>query len=95
MRKKIPEASTLLYATFAGHCVDIIVRSIRARINNVTSNMVLSGFMLDECVEFYYIGETPAEVTAAVRKTEVVTINLSREELDRFETELNNSGEIQ
>jgi hypothetical protein len=95
MSKKVPENSTLLYATFSGYCVDIIVRSVRARINNVTSNMVLSGFMLDECDEFYYVGETPAEVTAAIRKIEVVTINLAREELGRFETELNSNGDIQ
>jgi hypothetical protein len=95
MSKKQPETSTLLYATFAGYCVDIIVRSVRAKINNVTSNMVLTGYMLDECEDFYYVGDNANEVSAAVRKSEVVTINLTREELNRFETELNNNGDVQ
>lgn len=95
MSKKLPETSTLLYATFAGYCVDIIVRSVRAKINGITTNMVMSGFLLDECEEFYYIGDNANEVSAAVRKIEVVTINLTREELGRFETELNSNGEVQ
>jgi hypothetical protein len=95
MSKKVPETSTLLYATFVGLNVDIIVRSVKAKMGNMMTNMAICGFLLDECEEFYYVGENANEVSTAVRKNEVVTVSLSSGELSRFESELNNSGEVQ
>ena len=51
-------------------------------------NLALGGYLLDECEKYYYIGETPMEVTAAVTKESVAAIILATEAEDTITADM-------
>ena len=80
MSDKKETAYTRLFELFAGTYVTIAVKSLRGVTSSKKiSNVMLAGYLLDECETFYYIGDTPTEVFAAVRRDDVISIMMGRE----------------
>lgn len=68
-----------IFETFSGSFVSIIVKNMRGSGQDKINNLALGGYLLDECEEYYYIGETPMEVTAAIKKDSVAAVILAVE----------------
>lgn len=84
-KKKPIAAYSRMFESFAGSYVTIAVRSLRANpkaANNVIANLMLAGFLLDECEEYFYLGENAKEIFAAVKKSEVMSIMMGGEAAD-------------
>ena len=82
MSEKIASYSTL-FEHFAGSYVTIAVKSLRgASSNKKITNVMIAGYLLDECHDYFYIGDTPTEVYAAVRKDDVISIMSGGEDND-------------
>jgi hypothetical protein len=80
--KRAPESYSRLFENFAGSYVTVAVASLKANSklsNKVITNVMIPGYLLDECDMFYYLGENAEEIFAAVRKDHVSTIMLGGE----------------
>jgi hypothetical protein len=70
-----------IFEEFAGSYVTIAVKSLKGDGGGKkVTNIMLAGYLLDECEDFYYIGESAAEIFAAVKKDDVATIMLGGED---------------
>lgn len=81
MARKKDASYSRLFEEFAGSYITIAVRSLKGsqKTNKIIANVMLAGYLLDECEDYYYIGENSKEIFAAVKKTDVSTIMLGGE----------------
>ncbi len=67
-------ASKVFSSTFIGEYVEIICKT-----PDTTTKLQVTGFLLDHDADYYYIGQNPIEVHAAVKKEIVEIIYISEE----------------
>lgn len=80
-QKKLPSTYSRIFEEFVGNYVTIAVKSLKGDGGGKKiTNIMLAGYFLDECEEYYYIGENTSEIFAAVKKDEVATIMLGGED---------------
>jgi len=81
-KKKAVQPFSRVFEQFAGDFVTITLRSLKggSRRDKVVANVMIAGYLLDECEEFYYIGETVKEIFAAIKKVDVNAIMLGGDE---------------
>lgn len=79
---KAKKPSSSLYQTFVGSYIRLVVKGINITEGDRSSNMMFGGYLLDEDDDYYFLGQTPEAVYAAVRKSDVVTLMLSDEASD-------------
>lgn len=80
--KKQPQTSRI-YEIFVGSYINIAVKSLKnATSGGKISNLMIAGYFLDECEEYFYLGDNPGSVFAAVKKDDVASIMLSNEEVE-------------
>lgn len=83
MAKKKNTSYSRIFEQFAGDYITISLKSLRSNPKNkAIANVMMAGYLLDECEEFYYIGETVNEIFAAIRKSEVNAMILGGGETD-------------
>ncbi len=79
-----------LYDIFVGQQVNLFVKNISmSNGEGQAASVIIAGYLLDECEDFFYIGSSPLEVYAAIRKLDVASVTLSDVE------EQHNSAELQ
>jgi len=95
LRKPKPTFSRL-YDTFVGNVVTIIVKNVKGYGGTAAkvSNLMFAGYMLDECDEYIYVGQTADSVSAAIKKDEIATVVLG-DTLDQEDIELPEGSEMQ
>lgn len=74
-----------LFDYFSGKLVDIIMKSVKGEQKHSDGriskgNIVMSGYLLDQDIKFYYIGSTNEDITEALDKNEVIRINIADDE---------------
>lgn len=71
----------MLYEIFCGNYVQVFVKSLKASSEKKgkVNNVILVGYLLDEDKEYIFLGQTPDDVFAAVKKDEIAAINLTDE----------------
>lgn len=62
------------YDIFVGTMVTLIVRGIRGKEQGKVTNIMLGGYLLDECDNYFYIGANSLEIHSAVNKRDVAAI---------------------
>lgn len=72
---------SLFYLTFVGELVQLTTELIVKDHKQTEDEVEISekpvgfvGYLLDEDSSYYYIGDNPQEITTAVRKTKVVSV---------------------
>lgn len=79
--------SSIFAQTFIGSHVELLTRFKTSELEAITTYQV---FLLDADNDYYFVGETPDEVTAAIRKSTVFsiefvkTVDKNREALEKF-----------
>lgn len=74
-RKKQPQTTySQVFSNFAGDQLAFLMKGVKGRSGGQVLNLTLEGYLLDEDVDFFYIGVTPEEITGVIRKSEVVTM---------------------
>lgn len=68
-----------LFDTFVGEYVSVIVKGTKGQKDAKVANLVLTGYLVDECSEYYYMGEETMEVTASIRRTDVSVMMINRD----------------
>ncbi len=68
-----------LFLTFAGNYVSLVMKNMRGKSNTKIANLMLAGYLLEECDDYYYLGETPEEAAVAVRKSDVAAVMMASE----------------
>lgn len=63
-----------MYEIFAGEYVTIVVKSIKGGDRGKIANLMLAGYLLEECPEFLYIGKAANEVFACIKRDEIASI---------------------
>ncbi len=79
--KKRRSTYSRVFETFAGAYLNFIIKGIKAadvRPGKIT-NLMFAGYLLDEDELHYFIGQTPDEVYAIIKKDEVAGIMISDE----------------
>lgn len=79
-----------LFRKFLGKSVNVIMKSVKGSQvlsdgTVVEGNVVMSGFLLDEDDDFFYLGTTEEEIDEALKKTDIVRIFLDDENIIDFE----------
>lgn len=62
------------YDVFVGTMVTLVVRGIKGRSQGKITNIMLGGYLLDECEDYFYIGASSLEIHSAVKKIDVSAI---------------------
>jgi hypothetical protein len=95
-KKKDPtQVYSRIFEEFAGSYVTIAIKSLKGySTNKKIANVMMAGFLLDECENFYYIGETAKEIFAAIKKEEVLTVMLGGE-AEEVDIEMPEGAEMQ
>ena len=81
--KKQKKSYSRMYEIFAGEYVTIVVKTIKGGSKGKIINLMLAGYLLDECENYVYIGENAHEIFACVKHNEIASImrgDLSGEE---------------
>lgn len=79
-QKKTQVTFSRVFEVFVGNYVEVIIKSIKLRHSDgISSNMAIGGYLLDECDRYFYIGITPHEISSAILKSDVITMNISSE----------------
>jgi hypothetical protein len=86
--------TTKVFETFVGSYVSVAVKNMRANSKGKIANLLLMGYLLDECETFFYLGETDKEVTVAVARTDVVAM-MSAAEVAELDFPMDTEGELQ
>lgn len=77
--------SNKLFSIFVGSYIHVITKSLKGTQHfnggKAVGPIIIDGFLLDEDDMFYYLGETPEEVTDAILKEEVVRVYLPLEDM--------------
>lgn len=74
-KKKIVEPKfSRAYDVFVGTMVTLVIRGIKGRDSGKITNIMLGGYLLDECDQYYYIGASSLEIHSAVAKRDVAAI---------------------
>jgi ribosome maturation factor RimP len=73
-----------IFEIFAGEYVKILLNrserqtvELNGRLKTVENPMTITGFMIDECDEFYYLGLQPNQLSKCVSKRHVVIVEMS------------------
>lgn len=97
--------SSKLFEMFTGELVSIWVKKdmkelsedIRGGVKNFSSPGVLAGFLNEEDDEYFFLGHTPADISFAVKKNEIIQVGLlEQDEIDTLQEQaeaLNNAVE--
>jgi hypothetical protein len=72
--KKQKKNSSRMFEVFAGEYVTIVVKTIKGGSKGKIINLMLAGYLLDECENYVYIGENPHEIFACVKHNEIASI---------------------
>ena len=75
-KKKQQHNYSRIFDYFAGGVVTIMIKGKSASNESEISSMMFSGYLLDECENFYYLGALD-EVQAALSKTEILSIMIA------------------
>lgn len=67
------------YTTFAGNHVTIYVKGIRGGNKGKVMPLAFVGYLMDECSEYFYLGESPEEVSACIKKQDVGAIMITED----------------
>lgn len=73
-KKKQQHNYSKVFEVFVGSTVTIMIRSSNPNSESGISNMMFSGYLLDECNTFFYLGAEVDEIQAAINKSEIVSI---------------------
>lgn len=84
-KKKLRSSYSAVFEIFAGTYVNLVIKNIKGNNKGNITNLVFAGYLLDEDVNHYFLGQTTEEVYAAVRKEEVTAIMISDEIKDLME----------
>lgn len=69
-----------MFDCFGGHIVSVSVKSLKAiDLNNKLANVMLVGYLLDECQDYVYLGEDPKNITTAVKHNDIASVMLYNE----------------
>lgn len=85
-KRKATEADDRLFLTFAGEYVTIMTRqniseAIETEVGlaNASTPFTFNGYLLDFDSKFYYLGDSPDQVTTAIATNEVVLMQEVRQ----------------
>lgn len=62
------------YDIFVGTMVTLIVRGIKGKESGKVTNIMLGGYLLDECDTYFYLGANSMEIHTAVNKRDVAAV---------------------
>ena len=71
--KKSRKNYSRAFEVFGGEYVTLVVKSIKGGNKGKIINLMLAGYLIDECEDYFYIGENMSEIFASVRKDEVAS----------------------
>jgi hypothetical protein len=79
-----------LFQKFLGKNVNVIMKSVKGSQqlgdgSIVEGNVVMTGFLLDEDDDFFYLGTTDEQIDEALKKTDIVRIFLDNENVLEFD----------
>ncbi len=83
-------AESKLFTKFLGKSVNVILKSVKGsqQIGDgsiVEGNVIMSGFLLDEDDDYFYLGKTDDEINEALKKDDVVRVFLDEENVFEFD----------
>jgi hypothetical protein len=86
-KQKKQQTSSALFETFVGSFISVMMKNLKAYStqNKKISNLLLSGYLLDECDDYFYLGESGDAVTGAIRKDEIAAIMMGDEVVELFD----------
>jgi len=91
-KRKTTDSDDRLFLTFAGEYVTVMTRqniseAIETEVGlaNASTPFTITGYLLDFDSKFYYLGESPDQVTTAIATTEVVLMQEVRQ-LDVYDS---------
>jgi hypothetical protein len=92
-------SSSKLFSRFVGKSVNIIMKNVRGSqvLENGTvieGNVVITGFLLDEDDEYFYIGREMDEIDEALLRDDMVRIFTGPTDGDEFIDMTNSDGEV-
>lgn len=77
--------SSKVFDKFVGSFIHIVTASLKGSESSggrkIIGPVIITGFMLDEDEEYFYLGQSPDEITDAVKRSEVVRIYVPLEEM--------------
>ncbi len=79
-----------LFKRFLGKNVNIIMSNIKGSQETsdgtiIQGNVIITGYLLDEDDEYYYLGKTDEEIDEALRKGDVIRIFLDNQPILEFD----------
>lgn len=75
-----------VFKLFENQYVSLVMKNMRAQTSSSKiANLLLAGYLVEECDTYFYLGEEEGSVTAAVKKDEVASVMLATEGEEDFE----------
>lgn len=79
-------SSNKLFHIFAGVYVEFVLKNLKgAQVmedgGRVEGSVILSGYLLDEDQDYYYLGETQEDISQAIKKEDVIRIYKPEDEI--------------
>lgn len=85
-------ADSKLFPKFFGKNVNIILSNMKGSQelsdgSIVAGNVVVSGFLLDEDDDYFFLGKTEEEIDEAIKKSDIIRVFLEDENVMEFDVD--------